>query len=153
MFASHDNKPERTALYKDANDVLDKGTTELLDEIIDTATSETPTSVTSPISQTTSTQSSLFGSAATGDVDPMFLPDYLGGLIPTQQGYLNYVAEKLREAESHQRSLTCPHCQRMMGNAGAYKRHVGSCKKRPEALVIMKEKCTCDQCTAFPLVE
>ena len=76
----------------------------------------------------------------------IFMPDYMGGLLPTEQGYTSYMAAKLREAERRQRQLTCPHCERILGNAGSHKRHVGACRKRPEMLAQLKEKSTCTKC-------
>ena len=76
----------------------------------------------------------------------LFLPDYMGGLLPTEQGYKAYMATKLREVNQKMKQLTCPHCERVCGNAGPHKRHVGACRKRTEVLAELKEKSTCPNC-------
>ena len=103
---------------------------------------ETTYPVYTPSSQSQQAMSSF----STQSSNRMFLPDYLGGLLPTEQGYNAYMATKLREVNQKVKQLTCPHCEKVCGNAGSYTRHVGACKKRPEVLAELKDKSTCPKC-------
>ena len=134
--------------------------TAMLDEILRGTTSSTTgqsTEMTSPVFAVNSQSQPLYqpyqpvsspvlSSYSAQSSNKIFMPDYMGGLLPTQQGYTTYMAAKLREAERKQRQLTCPHCDRVLGNAGSHKRHIGACRKRPEMLAQLKEKSTCTKC-------
>ena len=79
-------------------------------------------------------------------LDKMGIPDYLGGFLPTPEGCLKYMEQRMREAQKAQETLKCPHCQRVLGNAGSHKRHVTACRQRPEKVAEMVVKSTCGNC-------